>query len=60
MFAEIELEKEWAEAEKDDNNLTLHKINFPDMKERRDASIETEGAVRRPHQIPGLNRPVAR
>lgn len=47
-----------AGAEKHPNDEALHKINFPDMKERCDASIETEGPMRQPHQIQGLNRPV--
>lgn len=49
-----------AEAKQQQNDMTLHKINFPGIKEGCDASIETEGTVRQPHQICGLNRPVMR
>lgn len=38
--------------------MTLQKINFPDMKERCDASLETEYTVHQPHQTSDLNRPV--
>lgn len=39
--------REWQKQKNTPNDKALHKINFPDMKERCDASIETEGVVRR-------------
>ncbi len=41
-----------AEAKQHHNGMTLQKkINFPDIKERCDASIETDGTMRQSHQI---------